>query len=147
MADVYEIHPIDFEASLDVSACYCEWQGQFLFLKRCERKSQGGLWCVPAGKREKEESVIETALRELHEETGIIATKNLLSPIRILYVELPHVCFNYHMYHLVIPAKPTIVLDHDEHVDSCWLSLEEASRLPLVVGEKESLKFVTPRHR
>ena len=41
MYKVYENPPKDFEPQLNVAACYLEFKGKFLFLKRNPNSSQG----------------------------------------------------------------------------------------------------------
>jgi 8-oxo-dGTP diphosphatase len=45
--------------------------GQILIARRCQGKSQGGLWEFPGGKIEPDESVTDCLQRELQEEMGI----------------------------------------------------------------------------
>jgi len=44
LASVYRIKPPNFSPTVEVSACYVESSGKFLFLKRAGHKSEGGKW-------------------------------------------------------------------------------------------------------
>ena len=50
--------PQDVQPTLEVSGCFCVHKGRFLLLKRNLDKPQGGTWCLPAGKKEREESFL-----------------------------------------------------------------------------------------
>jgi 8-oxo-dGTP pyrophosphatase MutT (NUDIX family) len=54
------------------------WAESYLLIKR----SDNGLWAVPAGGLELGDSVRQCAIREAYEETGLTPTK--LAPIAIL---------------------------------------------------------------
>jgi A/G-specific adenine glycosylase len=49
-------------------------EGQILIARRKESQMLGGLWEFPGGKREGRESLAQTAIREIHEETGLTVT-------------------------------------------------------------------------
>ena len=53
--------------------CYAQRDGRVLLLHRSKEPNLG-LWVAPGGKLEYDESPDECALRELEEETGLIAT-------------------------------------------------------------------------
>ncbi|MCQ9165859.1 CoA pyrophosphatase [Arthrobacter sp. STN4] len=48
-------------------------QAHFLMIKRASRGSNPGQWALPGGKADPGETLVETALRELREETGLQA--------------------------------------------------------------------------
>ena len=51
-----------------------EDEPSFLMIKRTTRGSNPGQWALPGGKVDPGETLVETALRELHEETGLQAS-------------------------------------------------------------------------
>ncbi|MET3719235.1 CoA pyrophosphatase [Arthrobacter sp. UYEF21] len=46
----------------------------FLIIKRAARGSNAGQWALPGGRMDPGEDLVDTALRELREETGILAS-------------------------------------------------------------------------
>ena len=49
----------------------CNDKGEVLLLKRADDAHCGGLWSLPGGKVESDETPLEAAMRELREEAGI----------------------------------------------------------------------------
>ena len=59
--------------------------------KRCTTASYGGLWCLPGGYIEFEESFIEAAHREVFEETGLeIELEGVINVVSNLLDEQHH---------------------------------------------------------
>lgn len=50
--------------------------GKFLILKRSDSSSSPGLWNFPGGGIEEDETPMEAAIRELHEEAGIVVEED-----------------------------------------------------------------------
>lgn len=95
-----------------------------LFLKRSDERHLGSWWPV-AGKPEPGESGLTTALRELHEETG-------LSPLRVLDfgMEIPHAdpeC-RLETFVAIVDADCVVQLNY-EHSDYRWVDGNEAVAL------------------
>ena len=103
-----------------------------------ERASHPGYWQSVTGSQENGESLIETARREVEEETGIVArhtdikdwqttnTFEIFSEWRYRYA--PGVTHNTeHVFSLEVPEEHTVRLAPDEHLDQCWLPWREAA--------------------
>lgn len=72
--------------------------GEILVLQRHPESIEGGMWCLPGGKLEKDEDALTAAVRELAEETGIIIDQKELVRVHELDVHrddkvLPFVTF------------------------------------------------------
>jgi 8-oxo-dGTP diphosphatase len=63
------------------SLCYIIHEEEVLLLKR-NRLPHIGLWSAPGGKTEHGESPQETAIREIHEETGLIIQQPILRALQ-----------------------------------------------------------------
>lgn len=102
-----------------------ESQGEILILHRSPRLNWGNTWGLPAGIVEPGESDLETAIRELYEETGYRANPEELLLIDSSYRRLPNEEISFHVFSLKTQSKFPIKLDHDEHQDYKWISPDD----------------------
>jgi ADP-ribose pyrophosphatase YjhB (NUDIX family) len=65
---------IPLSATVDGVSAVCIRDGAFLLVERGREPSKGWL-AFPGGRREEDEAPQEAAIRELYEETGIVATE------------------------------------------------------------------------
>lgn len=126
--------PEGFEPNFEVAGCYCEHEGKTLFLQRHSLKGYGNLWGIPAGKREPDEKPIQTAAREILEETGISLLTNEMRTIGLYFVEYPEYKFIFHTFHAHVPDNK-VNIKQDELQSFAWLTPEEALELDLVPDE------------
>lgn len=99
-----------------------------------------GRYCLPGGRLEDNESLVECASRELAEETNIIIPDNKeLFSLTIRY------CSEYSkiIFHISL-SNPVVSLnwEHDSYV---WVSLKESTRYDLVPGTKATIKVLSGR--
>lgn len=103
-----------------------------------ERASHAGYWQSVTGSQEDGESLIETARREVTEETGIITTPSELSDWQLtntfeIFAEwrqryAPGITHNTeHVFSLQIAAPLPITIAADEHLNYLWLPWREAA--------------------
>ena len=103
-----------------------------------ERAAHPGFWQSVTGSREGNEELIDTARREVLEETGIDAASGLLSDWRItntyeIFREWRHryapgITHNIeHVFSLLIPQRIDITTAPDEHRSWQWLPWQEAA--------------------
>ena len=112
---------------------------EFLLLLRSDAKIYAGTWRMVGGKLEGDEACWQAALRELGEETNLVAERLLTVPYVNRFYEWKHDRINDIpvFVALVGGADPSLDAEHSEFV---WLSAEEAvSRLPWP-GQREGLK-------
>lgn len=104
-----------------------------------ERAAHPGYWQSVTGSQEGNESLLETARREVFEETGITAAPDTIRDWHIsnrfeIFEEwrdryAPGVTHNLeHVFSLCIPEPIEVHLAPDEHRDQCWLPWQEAAR-------------------
>lgn len=139
MIEIFEAKPKNFTAHVDVAACYLEMDGCLLLLQQAGHKPEPGRWGVPAGKKERNETIETTAQRELFEETGIAISSFQLETLGCLYIRKPEVNYVYHMFRVCLNAKPAIHLS-EEHQDYRWASMEALDLMPLMAGAKGALE-------
>lgn len=103
-----------------------------------ERADHPGYWQSVTGSCEPGEALVDTAIREVREETGIDATQYALTDwkIRNVYEIYPHWRHRYqpgvtenteHVYGLQLPQQVAVQLAPREHLGFRWLPLEEAA--------------------
>lgn len=103
-----------------------------------ERASHPGFWQSVTGSQEGEETLIETARREVEEETGIKASTQLFHDWQHtnsfeIFAEWRHryapgvVHNTEHVFSLQVPAEIPIRLAADEHVNYQWLTWQAAA--------------------
>ena len=103
-----------------------------------ERASHAGYWQSVTGSQEGSESLVETAVRELYEETGIRVeptalrdwqhtnTFEIFAEWRHRYA--PEVSHNTeHVFSLELPEIVPVSIAPDEHLAYQWLPLREAA--------------------
>lgn len=104
-----------------------------------ERAAHPGYWQSVTGSREGQESLADTACREVNEETGLDATRYPLrdwqtSNIFEIFPEWRHryapgVTQNTeHVFSLMLPERCAISISPDEHRNWCWLPWQEAAQ-------------------
>jgi 8-oxo-dGTP pyrophosphatase MutT (NUDIX family) len=108
---------------------------KLLLLKRGESAPWNpNRYCLPGGKLEHDETLVDCAVRELIEETNIVLKSNELTPINISYPnysKIVFVCNNDSNY--------TVILNW-EHSDARWVSYQESSLVDLVPGLATTIK-------
>lgn len=136
---VFKEPPEDFDSRLQGAGCYCEHGDKFLLLKRHPNKFQGNTWGIPGGKFEVGEDARAAVIREVYEEVGLEIQGEDLVQIDTFYIRDPLTDYVFHTFRKSFDQKPTIILALEEHLEARWLTIEEAFRLPLIRGGKETL--------
>ena len=110
-----------------------EVNGGVLLLERCKPQ---GYWQSVTGSLEWDEEPRQTAVREVHEETGLeikdllVDCKqqnhfSILPAWRSRYA--PDVATNLeHVFRVMLPDQAPVCLNSGEHVQAVWLSAEKA---------------------
>ncbi len=139
---LFRAPPSDFNKEVDVVGCFVVWDGRFLLLHRHEHKPNGGLWGLPAGKKESQESIVHAMMRELREETGLEVNERDLTLCDSIFVRHAGKDFEYHMFTLSAAEEPAIALSPTEHQAFQWVTPEESLAMPLVHDQAECTKIV-----
>lgn len=133
---ISEEEPENFSKQLDVSGCFCVHKTKFLILKRS--RSQSGTWSIPSGRSEVGESPLKAVVRETQEETGFV----LKDPAYLgkIFVKYENIDYVFYMFWKSFENLPEVTLS-DEHTDYCWVTPEEALKMPLIFGGLEAVQF------
>ena len=125
-----------FKTPVSVLVVVYSASGQVLLMERADAP---GFWQSVTGSQDDGESIEETAIREVREETGIDAAQFMLTPWGIetryeIYERwrhryAPDVTHNTeHVFGLRLPAPQPITLAPREHLRYLWLPWEEAAQ-------------------
>ncbi len=140
---IYLTPPENFKPKFAVTACFCEINGNFLFLKRNPNKPQGNTWCLPAGKIENGENPKDAVIRETFEETAIKLKKDNVHLIKKVYVRYPEFDFDYYMFKTIIKENNTkIKLSQEEHLEFKIINIDDALKLDLIPGEDKCIELI-----
>lgn len=130
---VYDERPSWFNPKISVSACYASCCHEYLLLQR----QDDGVWGVPGGKVEGEESSFNAVIREFFEETRISLEENSVGYTKTVYISDPKKDFIFHIYVFNFWKIPEVILCEREHQAYAWKTLQESLGMPLLWGEKE----------
>jgi 8-oxo-dGTP pyrophosphatase MutT (NUDIX family) len=126
-----------FSPKAQVSIVLFSCAGQFLLLQRVDN----GLWALPGGKLEKDETPLQALLRELHEETGYLAQEDQCQYLKPFYARHKELDYVLHIFKITLSSEISylpIELCLEEHQAYIWLNPKEAiAKLKLMPGERE----------
>lgn len=121
-----------------------------------ERASHPGYWQSVTGSQEDDESLLETARREVLEETGIDATRHALTDWGLsnrfeIFLEWRHryapgVTHNTeHVFGLMVPAPQPVTLAPGEHLAWHWLPWREAAEQCFSWSNRDAILMLPER--
>ncbi len=139
--NIYTKRPEGFDPKLMIVSTYCQWEESVLLLKRAPHDTHGLTWCLPGGEHEVGETEVEAALRELHEETGIILPSHHLSKLGDLYFCFPETHYAMAIYHVDFREAPEVTVDLREHTKGEWFKHGEFGEIDLIRGGAPVLEF------
>jgi dATP pyrophosphohydrolase len=123
-----------------------------------ERVDKAGFWQSVTGSIEGDETPLQTAIREVFEETGLDALAYDLQDWHAtnIYEIYPHWRHRYapgvventeHLFGLELPEKLPIKLAADEHVRYEWVDWREAAQRVFSWTNVDALKRLGEQHR
>jgi len=113
---------------------------QVLLLRRTGHLD--GLWCQVAGGIEQGEKAWQTAVREVHEETGISLSELWSADVLEQFYAKDKECIALVPVFVSTVQGNTKVVLNDEHDAFKWVSFEEAAELLSFTGQKKILAAV-----
>ena len=123
-----------------------------------ERADKTGFWQSVTGSVEGDESPLQAAIREVHEETGLDATQYNLQDWQTsnVYEIYPHWRHRYalgvvenreHLFGLELPLALPIKLEPNEHVRYEWVDWREAAKRVFSWTNVDALKRLGEMHQ
>lgn len=123
-----------------------------------ERAKHPGFWQSVTGSQEENETLIETARREVAEETGIIVEPSALRDWRLSnrYEIFPEWRYRYgpgvtenteHVFSLRMPASTAVTVAPDEHLGYRWLPWQEAATACFSWSNRDAILMLANRAR
>ncbi len=119
---------------------YAIRDGNVLMMKR-RKQPNLGQWTAPGGKVEIHELPAECALRELAEETGLVATGR--PELRIIATETsPLAGWQWLMFIYLLREVTGEVIDDCPEGDLAWIPLDEVEKLPIPQADAIFYPFI-----
>ena len=113
---------------------------QFLLLLRTAER--GGFWQEVSGNVERGETAWQTALREVHEETGLMVTELFSTDqVECFYQHQKDRIYMAPAFVAFVPDKQDVKLSH-EHTEFRWASLKEALELLPYAQQRSIAEYV-----
>ncbi len=115
----------------------CDEEGRVLLLRRANSAHASGAWCLPGGKVDYGEEVLEAARRELTEETGLVP-----SQLNFLFYQdsLPPKDGEMHCINLYLECRATGELSlNEESSEFTWVDKGSLKQYDLAFGLDQGL--------
>lgn len=132
----------NFKPRTEISVLFLEHNEHLLMLMRSHKEDQPGVWGIPGGKAEKNETPKQTLTRELKEETKLQIKDDQLSYHGHRYARIPGWDYVMHIYQAKLDEKPVIQIDPKEHSQYEWVSIYAFKTLPLLKGQDEAFDLI-----
>ncbi|MEN8237349.1 MAG: NUDIX hydrolase [Pseudomonadota bacterium] len=136
---IYKEIPKWFESQVSVAIGWIKCGDEFLFLQRSSKSRDPFVWAVPGGKVEQDETPLQGMVREMQEETSLNLQAELIKDLGAFYVKTPEWRYTYHMFFIEFQKKPQVVIT-PEHHDFKWMTLSDCQKMPLMVGQQETIQ-------
>lgn len=109
---------------------------EILLLKRGASDTyRPGEWCLPGGKVEKGESVVEGCMREVQEETGLIPN------VWERYIDNTRDRFSVHFFESFENIGNLKNYPDSEHDEAKWVTIEELKNYTIIELNKSFLEY------
>lgn len=131
--------PNIFNPKFEIVSCFIEYAGNILMVHRCEKKSEGNKWGLPAGKINKGESLIKGIIREVNEETKISLGTDEIIYLGKHYIKYDDYDFVYHSFKTILKRWPEVIIPYSELKGFSWVSPYDAIKYDLVTDLKDCI--------
>ncbi len=125
----------DTVQAIALVACW-NTQQQLLLLKRKAGAHGAGLWSLPGGKLEANESALQAAVRELGEETGLSGThwRHL--------GKSSHTYAHTQLYFTLFVCRCAKPSDLQAESEALWVSRQDVSQYPMLEANQTLMKML-----
>jgi len=115
---------------------------QFLLLKRADNQTYPGIWQMVTGTIDGNETAVETALREVSEETSLTPKKFWIVPnVNSFYsAENNEICL-VPVFIALVDDKQDVRIS-SEHSEYKWADAEESKKLLAWAGQRKSVEII-----
>lgn len=138
---IYQAPPENFNPKLEAAGCFVKCNGEILLLHRQDHRPEGNTWGLPAGKINQGEKALDSVVREIKEETGLVIPESEISYLGKIYVRYPTYDSIFHVFETRVESKQGIKINLNEHKDFKWVSPENASNLELIEDLDQGIKI------
>lgn len=107
-------------------------------LKRADLQVAPLQWCIPGGKVEDGELIVDALMRELMEELSWTPLKDKIEYLNELYVHHPICNYRLHLFQYTLDKIPKIQLNQREHIEYAWIEESKINTLDLIDGQYEA---------
>lgn len=136
-----------FNSLFSAVGCVCFHNDELLLLKRFEDKSFPNMWGVPTGKIERDETPIQSIIRELYEETRIVLSANRLKLVDTFRITTEEMSFKYTLFYADFDLMPDVKINSLEHKEYRWVHVDQIDTLELVPAVKETISQTIKNRR
>lgn len=115
---------------------------EFLLLKRAKHDSYPNIWQMVSGQIRKGESAVQAGMREVLEETGLIAEKLFVVPlVNSIFLPEKDEIIIVPVLSCVVSKKLKVIISA-EHSEFKWVNLKLAKRMLAWPGQKKAAKLI-----
>ncbi|OGN60371.1 MAG: hypothetical protein A3F40_04945 [Chlamydiae bacterium RIFCSPHIGHO2_12_FULL_27_8] len=126
-----------------VVTCFLQKEDKILILQRARKDAQFGLWGIPGGKLDNNETPLEGLLRELKEELKLqFSEKDFTFLGRARSYTESDGEYGLYLFHALFPSDDDVSINKEEHLDFKWVTLEEFENSKLLFAQGEAYYFV-----
>ena len=123
--------PNNFLSKFQIVICYLIHGDEILFLRRKKGKFQGEMWTAPGGKQDEGETLLNSIIREVKEETNIDLQEEKIFDIGNFYVR-NNIDFKINIFKVYLDKKLDVKLHEDEHDEYKWVNKKDVLSLNLI---------------
>ena len=124
--------------SIGVGGLLFNKRGQVMLIKRNQAPAQG-LWSIPGGKLEPDETLVEACHREFYEETNLVVeVKQVVAVVERRLEGFHYVIIDFYVQ--LVDEEKCVPTAQSDVAEAKWVGLDDLGGYDLVVGLAEIIK-------